>query len=125
MALARPASRRKRPDHAQSARDLGAPGVDAVYGHGLLDVEASQSPLNFNNLEYYEVRNGVMSRHRRAAAGAGVDTTLETDGVYFLLYEPIGDTFRDFAVPVSSRLVGKVGTLEGAQEYLQRSSAAA
>ena len=38
----------------QSAEDLGAPGVDGVYGHGLLDVEAAQSPLNFNNLTFYQ-----------------------------------------------------------------------
>ena len=37
----------------RSARDLGAPGVDAVYGHGLLDIEASQSPLSFDDLEIY------------------------------------------------------------------------
>lgn len=29
----------------KSARDLGAPGVDPVYGAGLLDVTASQSGL--------------------------------------------------------------------------------
>ena len=103
-----------------SARDLGAPGVDAVYGHGLLDVQASQSPLDLDALEYYEVRNGTrITKPAASLRGQGIDTTWETDGVYFLLYEPIGDTFRDFAVPVSSRLVGKVGTLADGQEYLQ------
>ena len=29
-----------------SALDLGAPGVDAIYGHGLVDVEAALSPVN-------------------------------------------------------------------------------
>ena len=107
-----------------SARDLGAPGVDAVYGHGLLDVQASQSPLDFNNLEYYEVRNGqVVAKPASSLKGAGIDTTWETDGVYFQLYEPIGDTYRDFVVPVSSQLVGKVGTLTDAQEYLQQFAA--
>ena len=43
----------------RSAKDLGAPGVDPVYGWGLLDVQASQAPLNFNNLTYFTVRNGV------------------------------------------------------------------
>jgi hypothetical protein len=38
----------------QSATDLGAPGVDQVYGWGELNVEASQSPLNFNNLVVYQ-----------------------------------------------------------------------
>ena len=37
----------------QSATDLGAPGVDPIYGWGELNIEASQSPLNFNNLTVY------------------------------------------------------------------------
>ena len=36
-----------------TAKDLGAPGVDPIYGHGLLDVTAAQSPLNWDNLTYY------------------------------------------------------------------------
>ena len=105
----------------ESARDLGAPGVDPVYGHGMLDVEASQSPLNFDNLQFYEVRNGTMvARPAGQLRAAGIDTTWQADGVYFQLYEPIGNTFRDFSVPVSTLLVGKVGTLTGGEEYLQQ-----
>ena len=37
-----------------------------------------------------------------AIRAAGLQTTWEADGVYFALYEPVGDTFRDFAVPLSS-----------------------
>ena len=104
-----------------SARDLGAPGVDAVYGHGMLDIEASQSPLDYNNLQFYEVRDGVMTaRTAGELRAAGVQTTWETEGVYFHLYEPIGNTFRDFTVPVSSQLVGQVRTLTGAYENFQR-----
>ena len=99
----------------------GAPGVDPVYGHGLLDIAASQSPLNYNNLQFYEVRNGVITPRTAAELRAtGVSTTFETDGVYFNLYEPIGDTFRDFSIPMSSLLTGKVRTSTGALEYFQR-----
>ncbi len=105
----------------RSARDLGAPGTDPIYGRGLLDVGASQSPLNFNNLRFYEVRNGTMTlRSAAEVRAAGVQTTWEAEGVYFHLYEPIGNTFRDFTVPVSSLLVGQVGTLTGASEYFQQ-----
>ena len=105
----------------RSARDLGEPGTDPVYGRGLLDVAASQSPLSFANLQFYEVRNGVMTARSAADVRAvGVDTTWQADGVYFQLYEPIGTTFRDFTVPVSSLLVGQVGTLTGANEYFQQ-----
>ena len=105
----------------RSAQDLGAPGVDPVYGHGLLDVAASQSPLSYANLQFYEVRDGVMTARSAADLRAsGVSTTWETEGVYFHLYEPIGNTYRDFTVPVSSRLAGQVRTLTGAFEQFQR-----
>jgi len=105
----------------RSARDLGAPGVDPIYGHGMLDVTASQSPLDFNALRFFEMKNGVQTEIAAAQVrAAGVQTTWEADGVYFHLYEPIGGTFRDFAVPLSSSLAGKVGTLTGASEYFQR-----
>ena len=104
----------------RSARDLGAPGVDPVYGHGLLDVAASQAPLNFNNLLFYEVRNGVITYIPAAdVRAAGVDSTWEADGVFFYMYEPIGRTFRDFAVPVSSLLAGTVRTAAGDQYFQQ------
>jgi len=38
----------------QSAKDLGAPGVDPVYGWGELDVKASQAPLDANNLTIFQ-----------------------------------------------------------------------
>jgi subtilisin family serine protease len=105
----------------RSARDLGEPGVDPVYGRGMLDVAASQSPLSFDNLKFYEVRKGVMTAVSVAGLkGSGGDTTWEAEGVYFHLYEPIGASFRDFTVPLSSALVGKVGSLTGASEYFQQ-----
>lgn len=104
----------------RSARDAGEPGVDSVYGHGILDVGASQSPLNFNNLVFYEVRNGIITPTPASEIrAAGVDSTWEADGVFFYMYETIGTTFRDFAVPVSSLLTGTVRTDAGDQ-YFQR-----
>ncbi|TRD12617.1 hypothetical protein FGU71_12575, partial [Erythrobacter insulae] len=96
----------------QSAQDLGAPGVDAVYGHGLLDVAASQSPLDFGNLSYtfYE-RKGKSYRSYETTAsqllGSGVPSYWETSDVYLTAFEDIGGTFRDFAIPMSSFTYGK------------------
>ena len=102
----------------RSAKDLGAPGVDAVYGHGMLDVRASQSPLNFNNLAFYEVNNGVISsRTAQSIRADGVKSSWEANGVFFALFETIGDTRRDFLVPLSSRLVGQKLSIGGYSEY--------
>ncbi|MEM7664472.1 MAG: S8 family serine peptidase [Pseudomonadota bacterium] len=96
----------------RSARDLGAPGVDEVYGHGLLDVVASQSPLNFNELTYrsYQRVGGFWKPSRVSVTellGAGIPEWWETEDVFFTMFEQIGNTERDFIVPVSEFTFGK------------------
>ena len=90
-----------------SAKDLGAPGNDPVYGVGLLDVTASQSPLDFNKLTFYQV-NGLIPTTISASnvKKAGVVGSWEAAGLYFAAFEKIGATQRDFEIPLSSRLVG-------------------
>jgi len=104
----------------QSAKDLGAPGVDPVYGHGLLDVTASQSPLNFNNLIWYEVQNGRVSALSRKAVISTYQTqdhqAWDASGAYFTAFEPIGLTQRDFNIPLSSKLVGQTVTAYGGSQ---------
>ena len=105
-----------------TARDLGAPGTDEVYGRGVLDVEASQSPLNFANLSYYEYSDSNIKGTRRSAANVqkgGIKSTWEAKGTYFYLIENIGTTYRDFAVPLSTRLIGQKTGVGGTQEYFQ------
>jgi Subtilase family len=104
----------------ESARDLGEPGVDDVYGHGLLDVEASQSPLVFDALDIYEHKDG--KRTKRLAAdlkSAGVGETWNTEGVFLTLFETVGKTHRDFAVPFSDSLIGQKTSANGSPEYFQ------
>ncbi len=103
-----------------SAQDLGAPGVDDVYGVGLLDVEASQSPLNFDNLSFYEHRGG--QRVQRSAVDLqqnGVGATWNAEGVFLTMFEKIGGTHRDFVVPFSSQLIGQKSNVTGSNEYFQ------
>jgi len=109
----------------ESAKDLGAPGVDAVYGHGLLDVTASQSPLDFNKLIWFTVENG---KTKLQTAKAVLNTyqsesqkSWDAKGAYFYAFEPLGLlTQRDFAIPLSSKLVGQnVTTFGGSQEQFQ------
>lgn len=108
-----------------SAKDLGAPGVDEVYGHGLLDVTASQSPLNFNNLIWFTVQNGRMVPQTKSAVAYTYQNeqqkTWDAQGAYFYAFEPLGLlTQRDFAIPLSQKLIGQnVTTYMGAQEQFQ------
>ena len=113
----------KHPDESveiilRSAKDLGSSGPDQVYGWGLLDVKASQSPLNFNNLVFYENKKGVITKKTASSIrSGGLKSTWEADGAYFSMFENIGDTRRDFVVPLSSRLVGQMTSAGGSAEY--------
>lgn len=105
-----------------TAKDLGAPGTDEVYGRGLVDVEAAQSPINFDSLVFYQFRDGRnRGTYRTAAAikAGGVKPAWEANGVFFYAFEDIGATYRDFAIPVSSRLVGQTTKIGGSEEYFQ------
>jgi hypothetical protein len=105
-----------------SARDLGAVGTDEVYGRGLLDVEASQSPLNFDTLTYREYKGNETAYKTRSVkdvVGKTLPTNWEADGVYYYLIEKHNKTVRDFTVPISTRLIGQRTSVSGSSLYFQ------
>jgi hypothetical protein len=108
-----------------SARDLGAPGVDPVYGRGLLDITASQSPLNFGAL--YQLTpdaNGVLQKIYITPTSTK-DTVWATGSGYLTALEDIGRTYRDFVIPVDNVLASTTSsTTLSAQTYLTDSFAA-
>jgi hypothetical protein len=83
----------------RTAKDLGAPGVDAVYGRGLLDVTASQSPLDLNKL--YQLDS---SGNRYALVGGSGGALLGASEGYVTVFEDVGATYRDFIVPLNATL---------------------
>ena len=109
----------------QSATPLGnQPGADPTYGVGELNIAASQSPLNWSNLQYYTAVNGKISptptpiSQALAQVSTGSQTMFDATGLSFTVIEPIGTTFRDFEIPLSSKLVGQtVATGAGGQLY--------
>jgi hypothetical protein len=84
----------------RTARDLGAPGVDPVYGRGMLDIAASQAPVSMANL-YQRTTSG--ERVALTTSGTGGSLLGAVDG-YVTVYEDIGATYRDFRIPVSTNL---------------------
>ena len=117
----------------QSATDLGAPGVDPVYGCGMLNVEAAQSPLNFDNLAVFQpfVFNGKKVEVDRlnpnwtpAALKAAILTPGQLDAwnkqqAFLVVFENVGTTYRDFVIPLSSNLVTSSQTMNGARHRFQ------
>lgn len=110
----------------QSATPMGAnPGADPVFGVGLLNIQASQSPLNYSNLTYYAV-NAATGQMRpmplsvvTASVKSGNQSAFDAQNLYFSAFEPIGSTYRDFQIPLASQLVGQVSQTNGGLQMFQ------
>ncbi|HLY04940.1 MAG TPA: S8 family serine peptidase [Rhizomicrobium sp.] len=117
----------------QSATDLGAPGVDPVYGWGMLNVEAAQSPLNFDNLTVFQpfIFNGnkiqvdpqnpnwTPAELKAAIQTPGQLATWNNEQAFLVVYENIGATYRDFVIPLSSKLVTASQNVNGSRHRFQ------
>lgn len=114
-----------------SAKDLGAAGVDPVYGHGLLDIEAAQAWLDPQGLYFHVYADGKIQRVGGGGGDGAEDGdyaafsvlrtgvengTWEAAGAYVHLFEQIGSTHRDFAIPLSSKLVDQKLQTAGGEE---------
>ena len=110
----------------RSAKDLGDPGVDSEYGWGLLDVEAAQSPLSFDTLSIYMPSSdggldGISPTHLQdLLLQPGMLDLWELQGASLVALEFLGDTYRDFRIPLSTTLYGQSGTFNGNTEQYQR-----
>ena len=98
-------------------------GPDPVYGWGELNIAASQSPLDWRNLAYYKpgllgMSAAVPVSNVIATVKTGNQTSWNSSKLYFTALERIGNTYRDFQIPLSSSLVGQnVSTLAGQQLF--------
>ncbi|GGD06820.1 hypothetical protein GCM10011342_14560 [Aquisalinus flavus] len=91
-----------------TAEDLGEPGVDSVYGWGLLDVEAALSPYAFDSLSIFSGWNYVAPQKLKdAILTPGVLDVWEEKGVVLSSFEYYPGGYRDFLIPLSSRVAGE------------------
>ncbi|MGB7405976.1 MAG: S8 family serine peptidase [Pacificimonas sp.] len=107
----------------RSATDLGKKGTDKVYGRGLLNVEASQSPLDFGALKVLQKKGKSDELEFKTLDKARIDKTLPVwtaGAAYISAFEHIGDTYRDFLIPLDESLFGKKKeTKNGGFEFIQ------
>ncbi|HEX4077335.1 MAG TPA: S8 family serine peptidase [Rhizomicrobium sp.] len=117
----------------QTATDLGAPGVDPVYGWGMLNVEAAVSPLSFDNLTVFQpfIFNGKeikVDRQNPNWTAADLKTailtpgqldTWDSEGAFLVADENVGATYRDFIIPLSSQLVTASQKVNGSRNRFQ------
>lgn len=108
----------------RSARDLGAPGVDGVYGWGLLDAGRAMSVLDADKLQFWLYENGDVKKYGARDLGVlrpRLDSGVwETTNAYVYLFEPLSGTQRDFAIPLSTQLTGSVNTRLAGEQLFQR-----
>ena len=95
-----------------SARDVGAPGTDAVYGRGMLDVAAALSPASLAALTYKVSINGgslqdVKVATLTAAQRTAMVATWEATSAYVVAFDDTLTSYRDFAIPLSTKLAGQ------------------
>ncbi|HEX4159233.1 MAG TPA: S8 family serine peptidase [Rhizomicrobium sp.] len=117
----------------QTATDLGAPGVDPVYGWGMLNVQAAVSPLSFDNLTVFQPflfngKNIEVDRNNPNWTPAALKTAILTPGqlatwdqerAFLVAYENVGNTYRDFIIPLSSQLVTASQSVNGSKNRFQ------
>lgn len=80
-----------------SAQDLGAEGVDDVYGWGLLDTRASLSPFSTSDLFMVD-RNGKRRNVRDLGVNPGRLRFHSTSDAVVTMFEEFQDTHRDFLI---------------------------
>lgn len=107
-----------------SATDLGSPGVDPVYGHGMLNVAAALAPQSFSGLKWKVSVNGVITNYSATSMATNAiaqKATWEAAGAYVTVFDDTPTSYRDFIIPLSSKLTGQtVGTSqEQFNAYLQ------
>lgn len=104
-----------------SAKDLGAPGIDPVYGVGMLDVEAAMSPLDFGKLKYYLTSTDGKSQNEVSVStlrSSGVQPSWVDRDMYFTAFEKLDQVERDFLIPLSARLHGQTRNKEYFQSFV-------
>jgi hypothetical protein len=105
----------------KTADDLGEKGVDEVYGHGLLNITASQSPIKFKKL--YQLRTNSWGLKERYYVGDLEDKKteefFEVENGYLTLFEDVGKTYRDFLIPLEDFITGYGTSVDGQEQMLQ------
>lgn len=74
----------------ETARDLGAPGVDAVYGHGMLDLERATRPVG---AALVPMDDGVMQPLRTARVSGQIAHSIKSTNPRFAYFDKYGRAF--------------------------------
>lgn len=74
----------------ETARDIGAPGVDPVYGHGMLDMERATRPVGAALVPIGDTMQPVRTAH----VAAPIARNIKSAGVKFAFFDAYGRPFQ-------------------------------
>jgi subtilisin family serine protease len=97
-------------------------GVNATYGVGELDVGAALSPIDFNKVKFYTYVDGkIVSTDAGKLRDPKQQAKWNAAGMYFYAYEDVGQTFRDFAIPMDANLLNQttMSSFTGSMQQFQ------
>lgn len=75
----------------ETARDLGEPGTDAIYGHGMLDMERATRPVG---APLVPVADGIMRPLQTARVSGNIAHQIRTAGLQFAYFDKYGRAFN-------------------------------
>ncbi len=75
----------------ETARDIGAPGVDAVYGHGMLDMERATRPVGTPTVP---IGGEMMAPLRAGSVPAQIAHNLKNTDIKFAYFDKYGRAFE-------------------------------
>lgn len=75
----------------ETARDIGANGVDAVYGHGMLDLERATRPVG---AELVPLDNGTTTPLRTARVSGAIGRKIKNAGIKMAFIDDYGRAFE-------------------------------
>lgn len=75
----------------ETARDLGAPGVDAVYGHGMLDMERATRPVG---AALVPMGNEMMAPLQPARVSSQIAHNIKSADIKFAYFDKYGRPFE-------------------------------
>lgn len=101
----------------KTATDLGEEGVDSTYGWGLLNVEASQLPIDVNRL-FFQTERGAVNINAVGMSQTLMDRIDTSESI--TAFERVAGTYRDFEVPVGLFEAGAIDPSVGLEQSVER-----
>lgn len=74
----------------ETARDLGTPGIDTIYGHGMLDLERATRPVG---TPLVPIADGIMRPMETARVSGTIAHNIQRAGLKFAFFDKYGRAF--------------------------------